>query len=424
MSFSVLQAAVDAVLPISLPGTTVNGMTLNSTRFAIDVTDEPGTAFEDRYEVFVTGEFSFSGTDLVLSKITGGGLVQIDAFGDPDLDTEVSFNFRSGAFLDWGAFDVTDPETLLTSPLAEGESFEGLTKGISARATNFQDWLSGTEFADVFRMFGGDDIVEAGGGNDRILAGSGNDIVLAGGGRDTVMGGNGSDLIFTDGGADFVDGGRGRDAILLGSGDDTGYGGAGADLLLGQSGDDDLWGEAGRDLLVGGGGANKLNGGEGNDGLIAGGTGKDYLNGGAGRDVLVAGGDLTDMIGGADADVFVFAPNGDDAVFVTIQDFEDGVDRIALTRSQMRVVVEALEDPDSTVITEFGTVVTRGGTNAHEADGFEFVRITIGNDQLTLAGIADHDLDRSDFILTSAGAVEGALDDSGWDTELDPFLFF
>ena len=419
MSFAVLQALIDAALPLSLPDVTINRITLGPDRFAVDLTDAPGTPFEDRYEAFITGSFALDGSFLDLGAIDGGGLVQIDGLGAPLADTLVTIDFRRGGTLDGGLFDLADVSGLLAAPLFGEDLLAGLTSGISARATAFDDWLTGTDFADVFRLFGGDDIVQAGDGNDRILAGAGNDIVLGCGGLDTINAGAGDDLVFAGGGDDTVDGGRGRDALLLEGGDDTAHGGSGSDLLHGGAGDDTLFGEDGRDLLIGGGGANRLDGGDGDDGLVAGGTGKDSLLGGAGRDVLVSGGDLTEMTGGADADVFVFTPTGSAGSFVTVTDFEDGLDRIALTPSQLAQVLAALDDPTSGVITEFGTAVTHGAEAAGPAS---YLRLTLGADELTLAGMTAAQLDRDDFIGASEQVVTRALDEAGWSTDLDPFL--
>ena len=409
MSFSLLSSFIAGQLPLQLPGVTINGVELGPTRLALDLTDDPGTSFEDRYEIAVTGSFALDGFSFDLSAITGAQVSQLDANGDALAGQTVSIGFRKGGSIDGGLHDMTDFETLLTAPLGGEEMLAQLTAGIFARASEVADHLTGTEFRDIFRLLGGDDVVEAGGGNDRILAGAGDDIVLAGAGRDEVFGGDGDDLIFTNGGADTVEGGKGRDAILLGRGDDIADGGNGSDLLLGHGGDDLLIGGKGGDLLIGGSGSNRLKGGDGHDGLVAGGAGGDYLDGGNGDDVLVSGGDFTFMFGGAGADIFVFKDTMEGFDVISVLDFEDGVDRIALNRAQMDFVQAELESGDSAFIRD-------------EPGNSDMVRIQIGVDTIFISDISLADLTMDDFVKTFSFRVQDALDESAWSTELDPLL--
>ena len=119
----------------------------------------------------------------------------------------------------------------------------------------------------------------------------------------------GNDTLFGLGGADELLGGNDNDLL---------NGGEGQDTLNGNLGDDKLNGGNHNDLLNGGEGQDTLNGNFGND-KLNGGNDNDLLNGGAGQDTLT---------GGTDMDLFVIQPDmGQDL----IQDFEDGVDRIALS---------------------------------------------------------------------------------------------
>lgn len=409
MSFAAISSLIAGQLPLELPGYRINGIVLSETLLAIDLTDDPGTPFEDRYELQVTGSFTLSGTVFGLGAITGVALAQLDGLGAPIQGQTITIEFLKGGSLDAGSIDLSSPSAVLNTPLFGDALIQQLTRGIDAQATQLEDWLTGTDFRDIFRMFGGDDVVEAGGGNDRILAGSGDDIVLAGSGNDDVMAGSGNDLIFGEGGADSVQAGRGRDAVLLGNGDDTAQGGAGNDMLLGQGGDDVLVGGRGNDLLVGGGGSNRMAGGAGSDGLVAGGTGIDYLDGGKGRDVLVSGGDFTFMQGGEGADVFVFKDSDSDVQVISVLDFEDGVDRIGVNRGQLEFIRQELDNPSSVFI--------------QDVVGSNMVRLSIGEDTMFLAGITRVDLSAADFVKTYSAFVRDVLDDSGWDTELDPLLF-
>jgi hypothetical protein len=111
----------------------------------------------------------------------------------------------------------------------------------------------------------------------------------------------GDDVIHGVSVADKIDGRGGDDRIFGLDGKDSLKGGAGNDRLHGGSGKDKLFGDAGDDELKGGGGDDKLDGGAGND----------FLTGGAGRDTFVFGGAF-----GVDS----------------ITDFEDGIDRIDLSK--------------------------------------------------------------------------------------------
>ena len=72
---------------------------------------------------------------------------------------------------------------------------------------------------------GGDDVIDGGGGNDRICAGAGNDEVTTGSGADQIFGAEGDDTISTGDGGDFIDGGQGLDTCDEGTpGDEVVYG--------------------------------------------------------------------------------------------------------------------------------------------------------------------------------------------------------
>ncbi|MTH96777.1 hypothetical protein E1297_12330 [Roseibium sp. RKSG952] len=118
--------------------------------------------------------------------------------------------------------------------------------------------------------------------------------------------------------------GTDQDDDMVGTDDpDFIYGGLGADVIGGWRGDDEIYGGGGRD---------KLSGHGGND-ILYGGNEADTLMGGPGADQLY---------GGEGADTFVFYANGivnltdvgwDWSAVDVIQDFELGVDSIALFRN-------------------------------------------------------------------------------------------
>ncbi|MBO1352005.1 MAG: putative Ig domain-containing protein [Hormoscilla sp. GUM202] len=132
---------------------------------------------------------------------------------------------------------------------------------------------------------------------------------------------------------DEFQGGAGDNSLEGESEDDRIYGNGGNDSLTGYAGDDILYGGSENDTLIGGNGNDTLYGGSENDSLIGdagndilnGGDGIDTLIGGAGNDTLNGGDGIDTLIGGAGNDTFVLARDmGKD----TIQDFEDGIDKI------------------------------------------------------------------------------------------------
>lgn len=210
------------------------------------------------------------------------------------------------------------------------------------------DTITGTADADTINIYGGNDLVVAGAGNDYIFdvrsyngGNSGNDWVLAGDGNDTVVssldsindyeGGTGVDTLncIPNTNGVFIDlaAGIARDRATLktsaigtfenatGSGQtDYLYGDAGAnklvgyngdDLIRGQDGSDSLYGDRGQDVLFGGNHNDAVYGGEGND-MLYGDNGGDMLFGEAGTDYLIGGAGRDYLSGGAHADTFRF----------------------------------------------------------------------------------------------------------------------
>jgi hypothetical protein len=118
--------------------------------------------------------------------------------------------------------------------------------GLSVVGSDQDDVILGTDFSEVFNARGGDDTVRARGGDDRLLegesangndlydAGDGEDLVVTFRGHDTVLGGGDRDeLILLNRASMTVDGGDGGDQIsryAVPHGQ-TVTGGAGADSL-------------------------------------------------------------------------------------------------------------------------------------------------------------------------------------------------
>ncbi len=95
--------------------------------------------------------------------------------------------------------------------------------------TIFDDTRYGSRYTDWGRLFSGDDIVYARGGNDYIDGGNGND---------TLYGDAGNDKLIGDSGNDWLHGGSDNDWLYGGSNNDKLYGDSGNDILNGGSGTD------------------------------------------------------------------------------------------------------------------------------------------------------------------------------------------
>lgn len=127
-------------------------------------------------------------------------------------------------------------------------------------------------------------------------------------GNDRVAGSSYADAIHGMNGNDFISGIGGADQLFGGAGSDTLLGGASNDTLFGESGSDMLRGQAGNDVLVGGQGTDSLAGGAGADRFVFNST--TDSNSTYGRDIIVArdgaiafegvgvpGGDVIDLRG-------------------------------------------------------------------------------------------------------------------------------
>ena len=133
----------------------------------------------------------------------------------------------------------------------------------------------------VIVTYGGDDTIKTGSyGRSKVCSGSGDDrivaprsVVEAGSGDDVIIAGEADDNRVARG-EESISGGSGRDRITGFGGDDVLDGGPGSDTVSGGDGNDLIRGDSGRDRLRGGKGFDQLFGGPGRDKLIPGPTGK------------------------------------------------------------------------------------------------------------------------------------------------------
>jgi serralysin len=181
------------------------------------------------------------------------------------------------------------------------------------------DDLEGSGFADVLTGNGLGNRLTGLAGDDRLTGGDGDDVLTGGDGDDRLDGGAGIDT------ASYEDAASGV-TVTLAAGANVPQDtiGAGIDRLIGI---ERLLGSAFDDTLTGSAAVNRLGGGAGDDTLTAG-AGADRLFGDAGDDILAGEAGDDQLTGGAGADVFVFTPgSGLDRIL----DFEDGIDRIAIS---------------------------------------------------------------------------------------------
>ncbi|MEY8880386.1 calcium-binding protein [Donghicola sp. XS_ASV15] len=209
--------------------------------------------------------------------------------------------------------------------------------------------------SDFERLRAGDDIYDAGLGDDTVYGGSGSDRIRGGADDDMLFGRTENDVLRGDDGADHLVGNQGQDRLFGGDGGDHLYGNLGADDLNGGQGNDMLFGNQGNDALNGGAGRDMLSGQKGDD-VLTGGNGGDVLSGGQGWDEFV----YNDLSEGND----------------TITDFEDGMDLISLSNLGLDFDDLAISSANdgSDALVEFGTTsILLNGVTVGELDQSDFV---------------------------------------------------
>ncbi len=141
-----------------------------------------------------------------------------------------------------------------------------------------------------------------------------------------LRGKRGDDRIIGSEVAEIINGNQNNDTIAGNQGNDTLFGGKDSDVLSGEEGEDQLFGNLGDDQLLGNSGNDTLWGGKQND-ILTGDEGNDWLSGDFGQDTLS---------GGEGEDIFVLGQDLSRTNITTsdfIEDFEIGLDQIALTDS-------------------------------------------------------------------------------------------
>lgn len=310
--------------------------------------------------------------------------------------------------------------------------------------------------ADVMIGTSGDDLIDAGDGDDTIYGLAGNDTLFGWTGDDVIDGGDGNDWIFGEGGIDILIGGAGRDTF--GEFDQWLNGDTITDFAIGdvilirdanisnftftlvgttltfggaqtsnyQGGSMTLTGATGAQLaasayveggvqivmtaapqpadggdesLTGTGGSDTINGEAGND-LIAGLSGDDVLAGGAGRD-QVFGGSGNDILSGDRINGFdnlrevdgLFGGAGDDMIFSGYGDIVDGGDGFD-TVGLSYVGATAGIDGDTRILHDGLPLVAGAGTFTN-IERFSDIALTAFNDRMVIGDQRDPAVVRS-----------------------------
>ena len=332
------------------------------------IEDEEG--LQDTAEVLITVQED--PRDGIVSGTDDGELIDEDYDGDPD-----------GDFVD-NADNIFDPN----NPLTEDD--------------------------DIIEAGGGDDTILAGDGADLVNAGSGDDDVDGGTGADTINGEEGDDTIVGGEGDDLVDGGADNDDIDTGEGSDTVDGGEGNDVIdtgngefapdlgfpndngtpipgfpFGFAADDNpnddldvVDGGAGNDTISTGDDADTITGGDGDD-VIDGGIDDDVIDGDDASDPTATG---NDRIVGGEGNDLIDGGAGDDTIYAG-NDPDLGLDQLNIEDDGSNPLFPADPRPDNGKDTVFGG---DGNDVIFGADDDDVLFGEEGND--TIDGEIDDDL--------------------------------
>lgn len=193
--------------------------------------------------------------------------------------------------------------------------------------------MSSPDRKDYLYDSAGNDLIQAGGGDDIITANKGGNDILEGGRGDDIIAdyGEGNDLLYGES--------AGAMAILIEAGENAQSTNRRGDLLASAAGDDQLYGSNANDALFGGEGCDLLVGGGGDDVILADAKltaaqstwsvvganfknvefstetigGKDFIFAGNGNDIAYAGGDNDNIDGGSGADT-LYGEAGNDTI--------------------------------------------------------------------------------------------------------------
>ena len=274
---------------------------------------------------------------------------------------------------------------------------------------------------DVANGNSGRDYIIGSGGNDNLNGGEGSDIISAGPGNDTVhgnkglidiiLGGNGQDTLFGDQGVDFISGGnhadiiQGNDSldfILGGSGNDNIQGNDFVDIILGNSGSDLIYAGKGIDLVLGNSENDVIYGESGTD-VILGGSNievAEQLFGGDGIDIMIGGDGIDQMFGGAKLDIMIGSAdddqmNGGDGV-----DFMFGGDGHDIIEGENQTDIIGGGDGNDLILGGPGSDIAFGSKGCDNMNGGDQRDVVIGGDNNDIIAGGHY----GDFLMGGSGA--------------------
>ncbi len=166
-----------------------------------------------------------------------GGWGDDTLIGGAGLDTAV--------FGQWANDIVAD----LALGTAVGEGSDTLVEIENVTTRGGDDWIGGSDLANVLLAGAGDDAVHGLGGKDRLEGQSGDDTLHGGDGADVLLGGADDDTLHGDAGNDKLNGGSGFDILVGGAGVDTMTGFHHADDFVFAPGDSSI-GAGFRDVVT------------------------------------------------------------------------------------------------------------------------------------------------------------------------------
>ncbi|TAN71110.1 MAG: hypothetical protein EPN17_02870 [Methylobacter sp.] len=273
-----------------------------------------------------------TGTVSIAPGVTSG-VIKIPVSGDTDVEADETFTVNLSTPQNATVSDAGSKATVTISNDDEDQGSFVSNGGLELDMSEDADSLQGTDLNDKIGCLGGNDTVDGGSGNDSLTGGIGDDQLSGGLDDDTVVGSDGNDSLYGNAGVNLIQGGKGDDYIRSDGQDiiDAGLGndviatyGGGASVIGGE-GNDNIYGDSsGGETLLGGNGDDTIghvglvyngswSGGNGSD-LIDGGAGNDFMHGDWGDDTILGGDGLDSLYGGWGSDQ-LDGGNGDDAFY-------------------------------------------------------------------------------------------------------------
>jgi hypothetical protein len=260
-----------------------------------------------------------------------------------------------------------------------------LNKESKLTGTAGKNILTGGNRNDIISGGGGDDTLKGLDGNDRIDGGDGNDDVRGGNGDDILNGGAGNDIVYGDAGNDRVNGGDGDDTLSGGSGNNTVTGGNGNDTINIKASAD-----TGTSVINGNAGVDTLDFSSSTVGisidlantrqqkvinnLVLTVTTIENVTGGSGKDKIAGNSANNLLLGGGDADQFIFGGTKISSISAlgidTLGDFSTTQgDKIQLSKSTFRALsqIGTLAAADFTIVANTASVETAAGKIVYDS---------------------------------------------------------